>query len=192
VADKFTSYRELVSAYKRGVDFSVSSKHGSHQRFLVAAIHGGNIEPGTSAIAEKVAGNSHGLYLFEGNLKDGNYENLHITSQRFDEPEFVKQAEGHECIVTIHGCSDNEQGVCLGGLNEALKKELQRSLESAGVPSNIESHDFQGNSPDNVCNRGKDRSGVQIEIPRSFRDNIKIRERIIDVIQKQLSGSLTR
>ena len=53
------------------------------------AIHGGNIEPGTSELAEELAGNEFNLYKFEG-LKEKNNSVLHITSSNFDEPKADK------------------------------------------------------------------------------------------------------
>ena len=59
------------------------------------AIHGGNIEPGTSELAEELARNEFNLYKFEG-LKEKNNSVLHITSSNFDEPKadkLVKNAQ---------------------------------------------------------------------------------------------------
>ena len=53
----------------------------------VVAPHGGGIERATSAIARAIAGGDHNLYLFEGRLPSLNYERLHLTSHRYDEPQ---------------------------------------------------------------------------------------------------------
>ena len=56
------------------------------------APHGGGIEPGTTEIAEAVAGHEHTFYSFSGVKARGNSV-LHITSSRFDEPEGIAIAK---------------------------------------------------------------------------------------------------
>ncbi|MEW4468965.1 poly-gamma-glutamate hydrolase family protein [Parasphingorhabdus sp. JC815] len=47
--------------------------------------HGGWIEPGTSEIAESIAGTEYSFYDFEA-LRHGAHEDYHRTSHKFDEP----------------------------------------------------------------------------------------------------------
>jgi len=51
----------------------------------ILSIHGGDIEPGTTRIANAIAGWDHSFYTFEG-IKTARNLSLHITSTRFDEP----------------------------------------------------------------------------------------------------------
>ncbi|MFX4608957.1 poly-gamma-glutamate hydrolase family protein, partial [Acinetobacter baumannii] len=78
-------YAELSSAHREGIDYHVTvERRGSG--VAIVAPHGGRIERGTSEVARAIAGNDFDLYLFEGALPTMNFEMLHITSTRFDEP----------------------------------------------------------------------------------------------------------
>ena len=83
------------------------------------AIHGGNIEPGTSELAEELAGNEFNLYKFEG-LKEKNNSVLHITSSNFDEPKADKLVENAQKVISIHGAKGDEPITYIGGLDEKL------------------------------------------------------------------------
>ena len=107
--------------------------------------HGGGIEPGTTEIADAVAGNQHIFYSFEG-LKDKGNLDLHITSRHFDEPVAIRIAENSDTILALHGCEGNEKVVYIGGRDEILKKRARDALESANILV-IESPRFSGKSP---------------------------------------------
>lgn len=86
MSDKYNNFAELSAGELPGsyrIDF-----RNSHSEVIIAAAHGGSIEPGTSEITLALAGNSRSYYLFEGN-KASNNRDLHITSSNFDEPECI-------------------------------------------------------------------------------------------------------
>ena len=98
----YHSYRELKENETEGQDYRIRKKWGP-SGIAVMAPHGGGIEPGTTEIAEAVAGKAHTFYSFSGLKAKGNAR-LHITSRRFDEPVGVAIAEHSDVVLTIHGC----------------------------------------------------------------------------------------
>jgi phage replication-related protein YjqB (UPF0714/DUF867 family) len=86
----------------------------------VIAPHGGGIEPGTSELAEAIAGADLSFYAFEGIKTNGNRV-LHITSSRFDEPKALALVAASPAVVALHGELDcPDQVVFLGGLDKEL------------------------------------------------------------------------
>jgi phage replication-related protein YjqB (UPF0714/DUF867 family) len=67
------------------------------------AIHGGKIEPGTSSLAKRIAGDTFNYYSFSGRKWRHNW-GLHITSTAFDEPVALSFASSSAVVVTLHGC----------------------------------------------------------------------------------------
>jgi phage replication-related protein YjqB (UPF0714/DUF867 family) len=165
--DKYGSYEELRRNEAK-VHFRVDLQEGS-SGVAVIAPHGGGIEPGTSEIAKGVAGTEHTFYSFEG-LKPSGNRDLHIMSTKFDEPIGIETAQKAQRVVSIHGCANEEEIVHVGGLDNDLKNKIAACLSAAGfqVRESLESA-LQGTSPDNICNRSKNRCGVQIEVSSGLR-----------------------
>lgn len=182
------NFKEITGAFSAGTDYSITLREGKLQRtFMVAAIHGGQIEPHTSEIAARVAGDQNGLYLFEGWKKPA-YQNFHITSNEFDEPQFNEAAATYERIVTIHGCTDQYgPAVILGGRDIALVYMLAKNLRDAGIDATDYGPFFQALSIRNVCNRSSLECGAQIEIPRALRDNAPARTQLIQTVAESLA-----
>jgi phage replication-related protein YjqB (UPF0714/DUF867 family) len=141
-------------------------------RLLLIAPHGGGIEPGTSELAEAIAGDDLSFYSFEGLKKRGNGV-LHITSSRFDEPNAMALVAASPAAIALHGELDcPDQVVFLGGLDKELGKRIQAALEAAGFVVRI--HDdpnLQGVDKNNICNRGRSGQGVQLELSQPLRDS---------------------
>jgi len=102
--DKYATFADLAAHERAGVDYRVAAL-ARGARALIAAPHGGSIEPGTSEIAIAIAGTNLSLYLFEG-LQGRRQGELHITSSRFDEPNFRDLAATADVVVAIHGRRD--------------------------------------------------------------------------------------
>ena len=67
MGDCYRSYGELKEHEKEGEDYQiVSVTQDRDPRVALIAPHGGQIEPGTSEIAENVAGDAFVLYSFQG------------------------------------------------------------------------------------------------------------------------------
>jgi phage replication-related protein YjqB (UPF0714/DUF867 family) len=168
------SYAELARRHRRGIDYEVIVQRRAASPVAIVAPHGGGIERATSAIARALAGDDHNLYLFEGRLAERNYETLHLTSHRFDEPDCLALIARCEHVLTVHGCNardaaEPDPGVLLGGLDAALKRSLATALRERGVAVVDEGTRFPATHPDNICNRGRRRAGVQLELTGRLR-----------------------
>jgi phage replication-related protein YjqB (UPF0714/DUF867 family) len=131
------------------------------------AIHGGGIEPGTTEIAEAVAGDRHTFYTFSGLKPQGNFQ-LHLSSRKFDEPNGAGIAANARTVITIHGCRDRKAVTYVGGRHHQLKEEIKRRLAAAGFAA-ADTQRFPGVNPKNICNRNQMGMGVQLEISMGVR-----------------------
>lgn len=169
MTDKYTSFSHLAKAEKQGEDFCIRTVE---RRSTVAVIapHGGGIEPGTSEIAEAIAGDDLSFYAFEGKKAAGNLD-LHITSARIDEPQGVALVKTSERAISNHGESNDEQPVVfIGGRDAALCARLRDELVKYGfVAEKHKNPDLQGTHEANICNRGKSGLGVQLELTNALR-----------------------
>ena len=152
----------------------------------VIAPHGGKIEPNTAEIAKGIAGDRYNCYCFEG-IKKENNGGLHITSHKFDEPRALQILSESIAVVAIHACTGNHATVYLGGLDAALKEILARELNARNIQTATDHSGFQGRNPDNICNRGITRMGVQLEISRDLRDNPEKRKLIAEAVKASLA-----
>jgi phage replication-related protein YjqB (UPF0714/DUF867 family) len=163
-------YRDFAALTRRereGVDWerNVAARDSA---ILVAAPHGGGIEAGTSEIAAALAGEELALYDFRSTKADGNAR-LHITSTRFDDPVFLEMAARARVVVTIHGCADEAPAIFLGGLHPELRSRIVAALTAARFEVRANDPRYPGEDPRNICNRGRDGRGVQLEISRGLR-----------------------
>ena len=165
---KYTTYEELDRHQREGIDYRVRIREGDSGIAIVAP-HGGAIELGTMEIAREVAGIEHTFYGFEGMKASGN-EDLHLTSKEFDEPRLDSVLRKVQILLTVHGCGGEEEVVYVGGLQEAMKQKIQKALSDAGFRIRVSPKPMMGGeSPRNICNRGRSGAGVQLEISKGLR-----------------------
>ncbi len=162
----YQSYLHLSSMERKGVDYRIRSWTGT-SGIAVMAPHGGDIEPGTTEIAEATAHPEHSFYSFEGMKPDDNL-GLHIASTLFDEPGGLMMAAKAMTIITVHGCKERDPVVFAGGLDIDLRRYVTRALDVAGFMIR-EDPRLPGRSPKNLCNRSRMGRGVQLEISRGLR-----------------------
>jgi len=167
--EKYSSYRELRMNEKEGEDYRINWRIG-RSGIMVMAPHGGDTEPGTTEIADAVAGEEHTFYSFDGLKRYGNSD-LHITSACFDEPTALELAKDSETILAIHGCKGEEKVIYVGGRNRHLKEKVKKALVNAGFPVR-EALRFPGANPQNICNQSRTKSGVQLEISTGLRKSM--------------------
>jgi phage replication-related protein YjqB (UPF0714/DUF867 family) len=171
MADRYRNFADLAAHEKEGLDFRIrlDERHG---RAAVIAPHGGGIEPGTSELAEAIAGDDLSFYSFDGLKKRGNGV-LHITSSRFDEPHALALVAASPAVVVLHGELECPNQVAfLGGLDKELGKHIQTGLEVAGFVVRIHGNsNLQGVDKTNICNRGRSGQGVQLELSQPLRDS---------------------
>jgi phage replication-related protein YjqB (UPF0714/DUF867 family) len=138
-------------------------------RIAIIAPHAGGIERGTTRIARQLAGDEHSLYLFEGLKPSGNFDALHITSCRFDEPSCIDLICRTDIVITVHGCVGLDERVYIGGLHDALKQRIAAALQAIDVDAPVNGHSFPATDPENICNRGRLGAGVQLEFSVGIR-----------------------
>jgi phage replication-related protein YjqB (UPF0714/DUF867 family) len=115
----------------------------------------------------------YSFYSLEGLKVEGNSV-LHIESHLFDERRALQAVENADIVVTVHGQIDQKDGfVMVGGLDESLGSEIKRQLEGAGFKTRPPTGRLMGTDPMNICNRGKSKRGVQLEISRKVRDLLR-------------------
>lgn len=168
--DKYSDFQHLRVSEREEVDYRIRWRMGN-SGIAILSIHGGDVEPGTSEIADAIAGNDHTFYAFEG-LKHGGNKALHITSTVFDEPRGLEIVCQAEIILSIHGCSDTDSVIYLGGLDQELREKIRKNLCDAGFEVSDMNPDFQGINHTNICNLCGRGMGVQMEISRGLRSRM--------------------
>lgn len=164
--DVYDSFEALRRCEREGKDFVVRTRAG-RSGITVMAPHGGEIEPGTSEIAEAIAGREHGFYAFEG-CKSSRNRVLHLSSTRFDEPLGASLARESWVVVTIHGCRDDREIVYVGGRCLALRDCTEKVLGEYGFATDTHQR-LRGQHEENLCNRNRRGKGVQVEISAGLR-----------------------
>lgn len=165
--DTYPDFSHLANEQANGIDYCVRAE--SRGPTLILAPHGGGIEPGTSELAEAIAGDDHSLYIFDGLKASGNC-GLHITSASFDEPTCRAMMAQAERVITIHGEERAEAVVFIGGLDRTGIEQIGQALAFAGfVAKPPDKPHLQGRAPKNVCNGGRTGAGVQLEIADGLR-----------------------
>lgn len=166
--DRYPDFENLRNSEHLATDYRIRWRIGG-SGIAILAIHGGGIEPGTSRLADAIAGADHSFYSFEGIKLAGNRV-LHITSSRFDEPTAVEIARQTNMIISIHGSAIPEPAIHLGGLDLDVLARIRRELGDAGFLA-VKDADrrFRGTDHKNICNLCRRGMGAQIEISRGLR-----------------------
>jgi phage replication-related protein YjqB (UPF0714/DUF867 family) len=178
--EKYSSYENLSKIEIADRGYRIRTRHGN-SGILLMAFHGGGIEPGTTEIAEAIAGNRHSFYTFSGIKPEGNAD-LHITSRNFDEPQGIHMAQTSYAVVTIHGCRETEKITFMGGRDKALVQKIMLALIKAGFNAKT-SRRFPGINARNICNRCHRGKGAQLEISTGLRRDMF--EEIIRIHRKK-------
>jgi phage replication-related protein YjqB (UPF0714/DUF867 family) len=166
MADKYGSFLELARNENGGRDFRIHCRDRGTATVIIAP-HGGGIEPGTSEIADAIAGDDLSFYVFEGMKARGN-RYLHITSVRFDEPRCVAIVSASEKAISIHGTDRPGSVVFLGGRDGDNVERLRTALEERGYCARIDGR-LPGRREQNICNRGRSGVGLQLELSEALR-----------------------
>jgi phage replication-related protein YjqB (UPF0714/DUF867 family) len=164
--DGYRDFYELQLNEKQ-LHYEISA-YDRNSKIVLIAPHGGGIEPGTSELARAIAGDEFSFYCFEGNKLEGN-DRLHITSTRFNEPKGLQMVSESEIAVAIHGCNLHCTGIFLGGLHNILVRELDEALCNAGFRVEPGHDEISGRNHRNICNLGREKKGVQLEISEPLR-----------------------
>ena len=166
--DKYSSFQQLKDSER---NYSITAEN-RYSIFAIFAPHGGGIDLGTSEIAEEIAGEDFSVYLFQGRKSKGN-KDLHLASEKFDEPEALQLAEETEIILAIHSCENQTDKIYIGGLHDRLREEIDKALKSSGFKTSLAPPvSLAGRHPKNICNRGTSGEGVQLEICKGLRSKM--------------------
>jgi phage replication-related protein YjqB (UPF0714/DUF867 family) len=182
--DRYSCFDELRRHEEQGRDFAITTVRRAASTCLILAPHGGGIEHDTSDIALAIAGENFNLHLFEGIKAKGNAD-LHVTSTRFDEPSCLDILSVCDLVVAIHGCRGEDERVLLGGLHRTMKREISDSLYHHGVHVESAGHAYPATDQMNICNRGRTRQGVQLELTAPLRRSPN-RHRVVDALRAVL------
>ncbi|PTI79526.1 hypothetical protein BU064_05055 [Staphylococcus succinus] len=172
-ADTYASMSELMENTEEGSDWIISTDE-TYSANIIAAIHGGNIEAGTTELSKIIAEDgNYNYYSFEG-IRSVNNSELHVTSTHYDEPIIENMQAQMSNSVMIHGAGGNEPAVYLGGSDDALRAAIKEQLERrnfnvAATPSYL-----QGTSSQNIANRNAKGAGVQLELTTALRQSFFI------------------
>jgi len=162
---QYTTFTALSQAETASQDYEINA-HVRSSGIAVIAIHGGNLQPGTTQIAKAVAGNIHSFYSFVS-LKPEIDQTLYIPSTQFDEATALDIVGRAQTVLSIHGCQGETEFIKVGGLDRDGLERIKTELAAAGF--SVSDDETGGTNPDNLCNRGRNRRGVQLEISRRLR-----------------------
>lgn len=166
-ADLYANYGELSAAKVQGTDYKIASRNTASDLAIVA-IHGGMIEPGTSELADAIAGSAYNFYGFYGTMKSDNFS-LHITSTNFDEPIARSLVHNSKRTLSIHGYSSSDKITYVSGLDKVMVNKVKASLKAAGYQVADPPGYLAGTSSSNIANDNLNHAGVQIELSTGLR-----------------------
>jgi phage replication-related protein YjqB (UPF0714/DUF867 family) len=163
VGDQYRTFEELAVRERESVDYQIRV-HARHSVIAILAPHGGKIEPGTSELAEYLAGEDFSFYAFEG-IRSGNNGRLSLPLDRFEEPECARLLSRCGLAVVIQAMLGKNREVKLAGAHATLREQLGGVLKAAGFEV---LDDECPTNPFELCNRPG--PGVRIGVSRKLRD----------------------
>ena len=161
----------------------------------MAAIHGGNIETGTTPIARAVSHSAGQSYYYFRSAKEPGSGDLHLTSHLFDEPLVLCMASKHPHLLCVHGVLA-EQGVgtwaIIGGAYEEGAEFLGKCLSCMidirdKTPSG---KNYPGLRPENICNHDRAEQGIQLELSGDLRRELLNNIHLLDRFSRCIVTSL--
>lgn len=164
-------YRALAAAKILGIDYDIKNTYGVGDYLVHIAIHGGAMEPPTSQLAAYCAGTNGALYSFEA-LSDITASQLVLDATTFDEPFCVANVANSARTVSWRGVDDQREAeeVCyVSGLDDVLVALVVQELSAAGFVTDTPPLRFAGGDPQNIVNKNKNGSGVQLDLTKSLR-----------------------
>ncbi|MGB7472684.1 poly-gamma-glutamate hydrolase family protein [Trichococcus sp.] len=163
----YEDYSELADERAEGVDYEIISRK-TDSDLAVIAIHGGSIEPGTSELADAIAGDDYDFYTFYGIMGSDNLS-LRITSTNFDEPIARALVQESDRTLSIHGFAGSSELTYVGGRDKELVAQLKKGLTAAGFEVADAPMKLAATDDWNICNNNTRKAGAQIEISSSQR-----------------------
>ncbi|MFZ4689000.1 MAG: poly-gamma-glutamate hydrolase family protein [Polymorphobacter sp.] len=189
--DKYINFARLAEIEREGSDFSIEVSALAGSDIAIMAPHGGKIEFLTNELASAIAGDDFSFYAFIG-TKVRHNRSLHITSTNFDEPRALCLAKSCNVVLTIHGLSGDGERIEIGGLNVNVRDSVNASLRAADFDINIAKNGaYSGTEVSNICNKGKSRAGVQLEIQAGLRSRMSADADAFDAFVAAVRAGIT-
>jgi len=181
--DSFEDLKKKITSNHYTIEHVYTGSHIS-----VIAPHGGCIEEGTTELAKMIAETEYNFYSFVGIGREET--DLHITSHKFNEPTCIKLVEQSHTVISIHGCPGMDEKIYVGGRDAKLKKKVSKKLSLKGFKVYTEGHIYPGTHPENVCNLGLRKKGLQLEFTQGIRKNQEHLRTISKVVHQVLGSSI--
>ena len=132
------------------------------------AIHGGDLEAGTTELADYLAASSHLYYSFDALLGAAS-QPLWLSSTTYNEPTGLALLRQADYVLSWHGTAAdaaNDAVTYVGGLDTATAALVAASLQGAGFTVNTVGPGTEGDAdnPASFTNLGSRAIGVQVEV----------------------------
>lgn len=174
MADLYPSMTALLAARTEGVDYTITKIENPFSPVTITAVHGGNIERGTSEVGALIREYGNYNYFSFNCLLDTNPSDLHVTSTNYDEPQVLGLMAASDYVVGIHGKSGTDESIYVGGLDSAFRNIVWTKLEEAGFTCLLAPEGIAGQEPMNITNRTRSGGGVQLETTTNLRKSFFI------------------
>jgi phage replication-related protein YjqB (UPF0714/DUF867 family) len=93
-------------------------------------------------------------------------------------------------VLAVHGLQEATAVVMVGGRNAAGGRSLAAALAQAGFTVRPPGAGLGGVHPGNICNRGKTRRGIQLELGAGLRRELSASHRKMDRFARTVRGVL--
>ena len=168
MADLYPSMTALLADRVEGVDYTITTIQNPDSPVAITAVHGGNIERGSSEVGALIR--EYGNYnYFSFNALLSPSTDLHVTSTNYDEPTVLGMMAAADFVVGIHGKSGTDESIYVGGLDSAFRNIVWSKLEEAGFTCLLAPEGIAGQEPMNITNRTRSGGGVQLETTTNLR-----------------------
>jgi phage replication-related protein YjqB (UPF0714/DUF867 family) len=163
MADLYANYAALAAARQLGVDYRLLVRTPPGSRLAHIAIHGGGIEPGTTEIADYLAGSASRFYSFDSMLADG-VTDLSLMATHFDEPQALNLVAAADYVISWHSASGTDPVTYVGGVDTDTAERIKAALTQAGFTVTSTSAELNSTDPANIANKGARLMGVTLEL----------------------------
>ena len=170
MADTYASMTDLFKHEKEGIDYEIVVRDNDSD-VLMTSIHGGGIEVGTTEAVECIC--TYGNYnVFEfKSTKPSNNSTMHVTSTHYDAPQLLGIMKETDYAISFHGAQGDDAICNMGGNDIELRNAIWSALVKKGYNVQLSPPNIVGENPDNITNRTRKSSGVQLELTTAFRQS---------------------
>jgi phage replication-related protein YjqB (UPF0714/DUF867 family) len=161
-ASKYSSYTELAREMKSGIDFEVIYRNSGSRSYLIAAPHGGYMEPGSTEIANAIADDLFGFYTFSS-IRRNTAPLMVLPSLRFNEPWLRSVSKRYRGVISIHIIPGSDRAIYVGGTYRKLANIISSALQADGYTVKTLPNWSPAYNSNNFFNKGVN-GGIRIEI----------------------------